>query len=139
MSVSDERAVPHADKYDGFRGLAEDAGIRTDRCPADENPGMSSDAFESALAESFEQAFDTDAAVAEEVAAQATAFREEHDVDVDPEAFLEEMKAAPYEDFDHRFDCAIGELAAAAEDCTDSRAYRRSGFDEMAADPSIGT
>lgn len=100
---------------------------------------MSEDAFESALAESFEQAFDTEAAIAEEAAAQATAFREEYDLEVDPETFLEEMKAAPYGDFDHRFDCAIGELAAAADGCTDSRAYRRAGFDEMAADPSIGT
>jgi hypothetical protein len=46
--------------------------------------------------------------------------------------------ADDYESFTHRYDLAIGTLAAENEDCTDSRPYRLAGFDEFAADPDIG-
>jgi hypothetical protein len=43
-----------------------------------------------------------------------------------------------YESFAHRFDYAVGDLAAAAEDCTDSREFRLAGFGDLAADPEQG-
>ena len=42
-------------------------------------------------------------------------------------------------DFGHRYDFAIGDLAAENEDCTDSREYRLAGFDPKAADPGVGS
>ena len=96
------------------------------------------DAFVSELAEVFETEYGADAAVASEAAARIVAFREDHDGDLGTDDLRAELDDSPYEDFEHRFDAAVGELAAAAEDCTDSREYRLAGFGDMAADPSIG-
>lgn len=97
-----------------------------------------SDAFESELAEAFETEYGAAETVASAAAARIVAFREDHDEDLGPDDVLAELEANPYESFEHRFDAAVGELAAAAEDCTDSRDYRIAGFGEQAADPSIG-
>lgn len=97
-----------------------------------------SDDFESQLADAFTSEYGADTDLASEAASKAAAFREDFDEELAAEAFLEEVEAAPYEEFQHSFDAAIGELAAADEDCTDSREYRLAGFDDFGADPSIG-
>ena len=99
---------------------------------------MSDDDFEAELADAFVSEYGADEDVAAEAAGRAAAFREDHGEDLAPGDVLEELAAAPYEAFEHRFDAAVGELAAAAEDCTDSREYRLAGFDDLSADPSIG-
>jgi hypothetical protein len=95
--------------------------------------------FETELTETFlEYGADRETAVA--AAERAAAFRADHE----PELTAEEVRAAleavttEYEAFEHRYDYAIGDLAAANEDCTDSRAYRLAGFDDLAADPEQG-
>ncbi|QLD90979.1 hypothetical protein HWV07_18775 [Natronomonas salina] len=97
-----------------------------------------SDDFETELADAFESEYGADADVAGEAASRAAAFREDWDEELSVEAFLEELDDAPYDEFEHRFDAAVGELAAAAADCTDSREYRLAGYDDFGADPSIG-
>lgn len=99
---------------------------------------MSDTDFESELAAAIESEYGTDGDVATDAAAKAAAFREDHAADLAADDVLDELAESPYEAFEHRFDAAIGELAAAAEDCTDSRPYRLAGFDDHAADPSIG-
>jgi len=99
---------------------------------------MSED-FENAVREAFADRFDADPEAAADAAAKAAAFREDVDEDLTVEALVSAMEAADdYESFAHRYDLAIGELAAENEDCTDSRAYRLAGFDDLAADPDIG-
>lgn len=97
-----------------------------------------SDDFESELADAFASGYGADADVASEAASRAAAFREDWDEELAAGAFLEELDDAPYDEFEHRFDATIGELAADVEDCTDSREYRLAGFGDMSADPSIG-
>lgn len=97
-----------------------------------------SDDFESKLADAFASEYGADADVASEAASKAAAFREDWDEELAAGAFLEKLDDAPYDEFEHRFDAAIGELAADVEDCTDSREYRLAGFGDMSADPSIG-
>jgi hypothetical protein len=97
------------------------------------------DAFEPTLRTALLETYDLEEALASEAASKADRFREEFDEDLTAERVLELLSDAPYEAFEHRFDAAIGELAADNEDCTDSRAYRLGGYGEMAADPSIGT
>jgi hypothetical protein len=99
---------------------------------------MSESDFESELVEAFEAEYGADPAVAAEAAAKAASFREDHDEDLSAGDVLDELEESPYDAFEHRFDAAVGELAAAEPDCTDSRAYRLAGYDDFAADPSIG-
>lgn len=96
------------------------------------------DAFESTLAEAFESEYGADEETAADAAAKAAAFRADWDEELTTDDVLDELAATPYEDFQHRFDDAIGELAAATEDCTDSREYRLAGFGDLAADPTQG-
>jgi hypothetical protein len=99
---------------------------------------MSED-FEDAVSEAFTDRFDADAERVVAAAAKAAAFREDVDEDLTVEALVDAVNDADdYDDFGHRFDHAIGDLAAAAADCTDSRPYRLAGFDDLAADPDIG-
>jgi hypothetical protein len=49
----------------------------------------------------------------------------------------EDFETAVSEAFAARFDAGPDE-AAADPDCTDSRAYRLAGFDDLATDPDIG-
>jgi hypothetical protein len=94
--------------------------------------------FEDAVSEAFADRFDADAEAAA-AAAKAAAFREDVDGDLTVEALVEAVEDADdYDAFRHRFDHAIGDLAAADADCTDSRPYRLAGFDDLAADPDIG-
>ncbi|PSQ31998.1 hypothetical protein BRD16_00475 [Halobacteriales archaeon SW_6_65_46] len=96
--------------------------------------------FETRLTPVFTEQYGADREVAERAAANVAAFRESHAEDLTTEAFLETLdEADAYDGFTHRFDLAIGELAAATEDCTDSRPFRLAGFDSFAADESIGT
>ncbi|WP_299232587.1 hypothetical protein [Natronomonas sp.] len=97
------------------------------------------DAFETELAERLVEAFGADGGVAGEAASNAAAFREEYAETLTVEAVIAAIEEAPYEGFEDRFDAAIGEFAAENEDCTDSRAYRLSGFGARGADPSIGS
>jgi hypothetical protein len=96
------------------------------------------DAFEETLAEAFESEYGTDEGTAADAAAKAAAFREDWDEDLAAEDVLDVLDGAPYDEFEHRFDNAIGELAAENEDCTDSREYRLAGFGALAADPTQG-
>lgn len=97
------------------------------------------DAFESTVAEAFEDRFGADTETAAAAAEKATAFRDEVDEDLTAEELLDAVAAADnYDGFAHRYDLAVGDLAAANEDCTDSRPYRLAGFDDLAADPDIG-
>lgn len=96
------------------------------------------DALESTLAEAFASDFGADEETAADAASKAEAFREDWAEDLTAEDVLDELDGTPYEDFQHRFDDAIGELAAATEDCTDSREYRLAGFGDLAADPTQG-
>ncbi|WP_338740245.1 hypothetical protein [Haloplanus salilacus] len=100
---------------------------------------MNDDDFETTVAEAFADRFGADPETAAAAAATAAAFRDEVDEDLTAEALIDSVAVADdYDDFAHRYDLAIGELAAADEDCTDSRPYRLAGFDDLAADPDIG-
>lgn len=82
---------------------------------------------------------ETDEETAERAAENVAAFAEAHDADLAAETVTDLLADAPYEAFGHRFNWVVGELAAENEDCTDSREYRLDGFDDLAADPDIGT
>ncbi|MFC7074944.1 hypothetical protein [Haloarcula halophila] len=94
------------------------------------------DTLSESLAEAFAES--TDEGTATEAAEQLAAFVEDYERDLTAEALLERFEDAPYDDFPHRYDWLVGELAAETEDCTDSRTYRLDGFGELAADPSQG-
>lgn len=95
--------------------------------------------FRSTVAAGFQSRFDADAETADAAAVKAAAFRSEVAGDLTAEELLDAVADADdYEDFAHRYDLVIGSLAAEHEDCTDSRAYRLAGFDDLAADPEIG-
>jgi len=96
------------------------------------------DEFETDLTEAFTTEYAVSEDVATDAAAKVAAFREDWQEDLTADEFLELVETAPYDDFDHRFDRAIGALADEHEDCTDSREYRLSGFDDLAADPEMG-
>jgi hypothetical protein len=98
------------------------------------------DEFEETVAVAFEERFGADPETAAAAAGAAAAFRDEVDGQLTVETVLGAVADADdYEAFPHRYDLAIGELSATHEDCTDSRPYRLAGFDDMAADPDIGT
>ncbi|WP_251328935.1 hypothetical protein [Haloplanus pelagicus] len=100
---------------------------------------MSDDDFQSTVAEGFQSRFGADAETAAAAAEKAATFREAVATDLTADELLDAVaNADDYEDFVHRYDLAIGDLAAAHEDCTDSRPYRLAGFDDPAADPEIG-
>lgn len=94
--------------------------------------------FTESLAATFESA-GTDEAVASEAAEKLATFREDHDEDLTAADVEERFGAAPDAEFAHAYNWLVGDLAAAAEDCTDSRAYRMDGYGELAADPEQGT
>jgi hypothetical protein len=97
------------------------------------------DDFETTLRTEFETRFDADEETAGSAAAKVARFRTDHDEELTAEAVIEAVESADtYDGFEHRYDLAIGTLAAATDDCTDSRAYRLAGFDDTAADPEIG-
>ena len=91
---------------------------------------MSDDGFETTLTTAFVD-HGADEETATTAAERVAAFRDDHDEDLTADADA-------YDSFEHRFDLAVGELAAANEDCTDSRAYRLAGFDGLTADPEQG-
>lgn len=87
----------------------------------------------------FVSEFGADEAVAGTAAGRAAAFCEEYEEDVSADAVLEAVAAVEaYDSFQHRYDCAIGDLAADIDGCSDSRAYRLAGFGALAADPEQG-
>jgi len=98
---------------------------------------MSNETFEHKLRETFESEFDGDGDTAATAAASAAAFRADVDESLTVQDVLDRMERREGE-FEHRYDFAIGDLAAANEDCTDSREYRIAGFDDLAADPEQG-
>ncbi|WP_123535747.1 hypothetical protein [Halosimplex salinum] len=99
---------------------------------------MSDDTFESELRDAFEDKFGADGDTAAAAAEKATAFREDYDEHLTAQDVFDRLESREGE-FEHRYDFAIGDLAAATEDCTDSREYRLAGFDEKAADPDVGS
>jgi len=98
---------------------------------------MSDDDFETELADAFEDEFDADETTAATAAENAAAFRDDFDEDLTVEDVLDRVESHAG-DFEHRFDYAIGDLASANDDCTDSREYRIAGYDPMAAEPNQG-
>ena len=94
--------------------------------------------LEATLATSFVEVYDVKEDTAAAAASKAASFAEDHDEDLTAEAVLDALETGPYESFRHNFDWVIGDLAAAVEDCTDSRAYRLSGFGDLAANPEQG-
>jgi hypothetical protein len=95
--------------------------------------------FETGAADAFADRFDVTPDEAAAAAAKAAAFREDVDADLTVETLVDAVADADeYDAFGHRFDRAIGDLAAADAGCTDSRPYRLAGFDDPAADPDIG-
>jgi hypothetical protein len=96
-----------------------------------------SDDFETELAATFENEFDADGETAATAAGNAAAFREEYDEDLTVDDVLARVEGHSG-DFEHRFDYAVGDLAAATDDCTDSREYRVAGYGDLAADPNQG-
>lgn len=97
------------------------------------------DSFEADLASAFETEFGVDAALAADAASRAAAFRDDWDGDLGVDDVLSAVDAADeFAEFTHRFDLAVGDLAADVGDCTDSREYRLSGFGDLAADPEQG-
>jgi len=99
---------------------------------------MSDEEFESELRDAFESEFDADADTAATAAEKAAAFRADFDEDLTVADVLDRIERRDGE-FEHRYDFAIGDLAAEIEDCTDSREYRIAGFDQTAADPNLGS
>lgn len=92
----------------------------------------------SEFTDSVQAAFEAagaDAATAADAAEKLANFREDHDEELAAEDVEARLDAAPYDDFSHAYDWLVGDLAAANEDCTDSREYRLAGYDEFAADP----
>jgi len=115
----------------------------TNTCVLAEGSGMTdtdteADEFERTLAETFEAEYSIDADVAADAAAKVAAFRADHDESLTTEGVLDALSGAAYDEFAHRFDRAIGHLADANDDCTDSREYRLAGFGDLAADPEQG-
>ncbi|WP_135365880.1 hypothetical protein [Halosimplex halophilum] len=98
---------------------------------------MSDDDFETELAAAFEDEFGADAETAATAAENAAAFRDEYDEELSVEDVLDRIESHSG-DFAHRFDYAVGDLAAANDDCTDSREYRIAGYGDLAADPNQG-
>jgi hypothetical protein len=99
---------------------------------------MSDDGFETTLTTAFVD-HGADEETATTAAERVAAFRDDHDEDLTADSFLDVLADADaYDSFEHRFDLAVGELAATNEDCTDSRAYRLAGFDGLTADPEQG-
>ncbi|MES3516215.1 MAG: hypothetical protein PPP58_00980 [Natronomonas sp.] len=97
------------------------------------------DDFEETLAAAFRERFDATEDDAEAAASKAAAFRADVDESLTTDDVLDGLEVAEaYDSFRHRFDLVIGDLAAADDDCTDSRPYRLAGFDDFAADPEIG-
>jgi hypothetical protein len=79
-----------------------------------------------------------DGETAARAAELAAAFCADYD-DLTAEDVVEAVRAVDaYEGFDRRYNCAVGDLAAGLEDCTDSRDYRLAGFGTLAADPEQG-
>ena len=99
---------------------------------------MSDDDFESDLRDAFEDEFNADEGTAATAAESAAAFRADFDEDLAVADVLDRVERRDG-DFGHRYDFAIGDLAAEIEDCTDSREYRIAGFDQKAADPNLGS
>jgi len=95
------------------------------------------DEFESELIDAFTSEYGADESVAGEAAEKAAAFREDFAEDLTIDDVLDAFGDAPYADFAHAYDYAIGVLADESEDCTDSREYRIDGFDEIGANPSL--
>jgi hypothetical protein len=90
------------------------------------------------LRERFVAEFGADDRTARTAAERAAAFCEDYE-SVTAETVLEAVTAVEvYDSFQHRYNDAVGELAAGIEDCTDSRAYRLAGFGALAADPEQG-
>jgi hypothetical protein len=90
------------------------------------------------LAEQFVEEFGAEEAAAREAAGAAVAFADDYE-DVTVERVREAVADADGDGaFPHRFDRAVGEVAAAVDGCSDSRAYRIAGFGSLAADPEQG-
>lgn len=98
---------------------------------------MGDDTFDSELRDAFESEFDADAETAATAAEKTAAFRADFDEDLTVEAVLDRLQAHTG-GFEHRYDYAVGDLAAETEDCTDSREYRIAGYGDLAADPNQG-
>ena len=88
------------------------------------------------LADAFGEATD-DADLAQTAAEHVAEFAEQYDEDLTADAVLDAFENAPYDEFQRAFNWLVGDLAAAEDDCTDSREFRIEGYGDHAADPEI--
>lgn len=88
------------------------------------------------LADTFAE--ETDADTAQLAAEKIATFADDFDEELTAGSVLDCLEDAPYDEFSHRYNWVVGELAAEIDDCTDSREYRLGGYDELSADPEIG-
>ncbi|AQL41543.1 hypothetical protein BV210_01905 [Halorientalis sp. IM1011] len=94
--------------------------------------------FAAELETTFVEAFEADEETAAVAAEKAAAFREEYHEDLTVAELTDRLADDSYDAFEHRFDYTVGNLAAAVDDCTDSRQFRIAGFGDLAADPDQG-
>ena len=87
---------------------------------------MTADSFEDELEAAF--AAETDTETAETAAANVTAMAESFDLELTAEDVAARVADAPYDEFERRFNYAVGDIAHGIEDCTDSREYRLAGY-----------
>ena len=81
------------------------------------------------------EAVGADAATAADAAEKLAAYREDHEAELTADDVERRLADAPYDAFVHTYDWLVGALAAENEDCTDSREYRLTGYDDVAAEP----
>ena len=79
----------------------------------------------------------TDDELARQAAEQIDSFAQQYDEALTSEAVLDRFEDAPHADFQRAYNWLVGDLAAANEDCTDSREFRIGGPGDHAADPTI--
>ncbi len=94
--------------------------------------------FVAELETTFVEEFGADEETATTAAEKAAVFREEYREDLTVTDVTDRLADDGYDSFEHRFDYTVGDLAAAVENCTDSRQFRIAGFGELAADPEQG-
>lgn len=95
---------------------------------------MTDDEFTESLQAAFADHYDVDAETATRAASGAAGFREDATEDLTVEDLLDRVGDAPYDDFRHRFNWAIGDLSATDEDRPDTKSFRLTGFDSLSGE-----
>jgi hypothetical protein len=106
------------------------ADTRTNKRSAAGLAGMSDD-FAHELTDVFTDEYDVDAETARAAAEGAAGFRADHDASLTVADVCDLLDTAPYDDFRHAFNWAIGECSASHEERPDTKPYRLTGFDHL--------